>query len=119
MECPKMLDKQVVSTVFLVSTVVQVVQSCTIDIGTTPCDPQGMNFMLLHANVVKLHRFKQNKLTLSTTSRPSLAKQSDGTPLPWVGGVIIGAVLSTVILFTVLAAVCLWRRKRTHSQHKL
>ena len=39
--------------------------------------------------------------------------------LPWVGGVIIGAVLSTVILLTVLAAVCLWRRKRTNSQHKL
>ena len=39
------------------------------------------------------------------------------SPASWVGGIIIGAVLSTVILFTVLAAVCLWKRKRTHSQH--
>ena len=63
--------------------------------------------------------FKTELAHPSTTSRPSLAKQSDGTPLPWVGGVIIGAVLSTVMLITVLAAVCLWRGKRSHSQHKL
>ena len=43
------------------------------------------------------------------------------SPLPWVGGGIIGAVLSTAILLTVLAAVCLLRRrrKRTHSQHRM
>ena len=41
----------------------------------------------------------------------------ESSPASWVGGIIIGAVLSTVILLTVLAAVCLWRRKRSHSQH--
>ena len=37
------LDKQAVSTVFLVSTVVQVAPSCTVDIEVTPCNAEGMN----------------------------------------------------------------------------
>ena len=47
------------------------------------------------------------------------------SPLPWVGGGIIGAVLSTAILLTVsvLVAVCLVRRRRrrrkTPSQYKM
>ena len=44
MECPNCyIDKQVVSTVFLVSAVVQLVPSCTVDVGVTPCNAQGMN----------------------------------------------------------------------------
>ena len=47
---------------------------------------------------------------------------SVNTSLPWVGGVIIGAVLTAAILLTVLAAMCLLRkreRSRTHLQHNM
>ena len=33
------------------------------------------------------------------------------SPIPWVAGIIIGAVLSAVILGTVIVAVYLWRKK--------
>ena len=33
------------------------------------------------------------------------------SPIPWVAGIIIGAVLSAVILVTVIVAVYLWRKK--------
>ena len=79
-----------------------VVQCCTIDVRATQCKVQGICMM---CNIIMYFIFD-----LSIDSQIPTAAS-------WVGGVIIGAVLSTVILLTVLAAVCLWRRKRTHSQH--
>ena len=74
-------------------------------------------FMFLHVIVEISCIILKEQAHPNTTSRPSSASQNDG--IPWVGGVIIGAVLSTVIFLTVLAAVFLLRRKKTHSQHKL
>ena len=54
-----------------------------------------------------------------TDASPVNTTPGSSSPLPWVGGGIIGAVLSAAILVTVLAAVCLLKRKRTHSQHKM
>ena len=36
---------------------------------------------------------------------------ASSSPVPWVAGIIIGAVLSAVILGTVIVAVYLWRKK--------
>ena len=81
-----------------------IVQCCTIDVRATPCKVQGICMI---CNIIMYFIFD-----LSIDSQISTAAS-------WVGGVIIGVVLSTVILLTVLAAVCLWRRKRTHSQHNM
>ena len=45
--------------------------------------------------------------------------QSSMTSLPWVGGFIIGAVMSMFALLTMLAVVYLLRKKATFSRYKL
>ena len=56
------------------------------------------------------------KTRTSIMTRPTLAMtdaqcEASSSPIPWVAGIIIGAVLSAVILGTVIVAVYLWRKK--------
>ena len=60
-----------------------IVQCCTIDVRATPCKVQGICMI---CNIIMYFIFD-----LSIDSQISTAAS-------WVGGVIIGAVLSTVIL---------------------
>ena len=49
--------------------------------------------------------------SVRTTPTSDAQREANSSPLPWVAGIIIGAVLSTAILLTVIVAVYLWRKK--------
>ena len=129
----------VVSTVMLTSTqTVTFTPSCSIPImsttsasGDSSCSvttvvtpsctaqrfgPQFLGTIFIVEDKLYYHNFA---VFYCLGASPVNTTPGSSSPLPWVGGGIIGAVLSTAILLTVLAAVCLLRRKRTHSQHKM
>ena len=57
-------------------------------------------------------------MTKPTSVMTDAQCEANSSTLPWVAGIIIGAVLSAVILLTVIVAVYLWRKK-AQSQYKM
>ena len=134
--------QHVVSTVILTSTqTVTFTPSCSIPImsttsasGDSSCSvttvvtpsctaqrfgPQFLGTIFIVEDKLYYHNFT---VFYCLGASPVNTTPGSSSPLPWVGGGIIGAVLSTAILLTVLVAVCLLRRRkrrRTHSQDKM
>ena len=63
-------------------------------------------------------RTKISVRTTPTSVVSDAQHEANSSPLPWVAGIIIGAVLSAAILLTVIVAVYLWRKK-AQSQYKM